>query len=1146
MALDGYISQVKTPDDKLYGINAHYLVDSVAPSTYKLRYINSNDNTTWTTSTLAATDSIAVIRANVTDAWTTGHIVTFNVKSVGTPFQIGVHDSNELYLYKRYRTASSPETWSGWTKMNAGYADSAGTATSATTATNANNVYHTLTNPTTETLYSIPFFSTSSSGNKAMLTNDGLSYRTLEGTTSATGFGLIQLGNAVSTGTAGNKIGYVRMYGAGSGFTQISTGATARRDVSFPDKGGTVAMTSDIPAVSGVYVPIIGKLSDGFNFTYTNIATYYSGGTTPTYVRITLPDIVKTNWIMLNMKIFVRSEYQKSSGGTILINCYHGNGDAAQPWSASSNAFCYGDLGPIYVYGANGNMLYISGIGNYTTVTIEKMIVGDTARSFDLSGTTIDYVTSLPDTRQTFTMKHTSSSVSIGAIQTGSSKVAKISLSTLMTWLITTKNYIPNDKYCSVTLFTSWAYADNDVLQFTVDGTNYEMKLAGVVIEFFGKTTGYDSGMFRLRIHNAPAQDNWTVASGYTKFPTSYIAEYTCNGSSYAPVWKMITYSDKKVTQTADNSSNSDNYELLISNSANNTTETTGVRKSSRLRFNPSTGRVIMHGPLIIRATDGAGSYDEGIRINAGKTGYSSLSFGGGQDTISGTADGQFWVGTNSTNASYKRKLYIAHAGSTNSGTYFYVSSASQVSPALKLGTSGAVANGDGDAVSGGVVYTALSSYLPLSGGRMTGIIKRQAGGNWVSARDFVIVYSNPDSATGNTWYPFGGGKSKTGFWSIGVLGSGDALYFSWSSDTNYSSSTNETSNWYISTSGAFSGTATNVTGTVAIANGGTGATTRLNALKNLTNENVGTNAQYFLTITDSWGKGGFTSIADARAVLGLNTGTTNKLAYYSGANAISSTPQVGYYEIDSTASTPVSRKILDIRGAGVGNTAAQLISGTVGLLTYGDGGPQINFGCGASISTSSSQEGALIFTDHDLAAAGVSWHFVSNQTDWNVISKRFHARNSISIGTNLPNTSYNLYVNGTTNITGNTTIGGTLQTNITSATAGVNANTANSSTAGGLSLYSTNPDQYGIIFRGTSQKGKHGYVTSDWATYFTMNNSDSRGWIFNKQSNVASISGAGNAVFNGSVTVGGNAENTSGCRLTYNSTTQSLDFVFA
>ena len=71
---------------------------------------------------------------------------------------------------------------------------------------------------------------------------------------------------------------------------------------------------------------------------------------------------------------------------------------------------------------------------------------------------------------------------------------------------------------------------------------------------------------------------------------------------------------------------------------------------------------------------------------------------------------------------------------------------------------------------------------------------------------------------------------------------------------------------------GNCSGTSANVTGTVAIANGGTGATTRLNAVKALTNENVGTAATYFLGITNSWGKAGYISVADARTVLGIPT----------------------------------------------------------------------------------------------------------------------------------------------------------------------------------------------------------------------------------------------------------------------------------
>lgn len=64
--------------------------------------------------------------------------------------------------------------------------------------------------------------------------------------------------------------------------------------------------------------------------------------------------------------------------------------------------------------------------------------------------------------------------------------------------------------------------------------------------------------------------------------------------------------------------------------------------------------------------------------------------------------------------------------------------------------------------------------------------------------------------------------------------------------------------------------------------------------------------------------------------------------------------------------------------------------------MTFGDPGPQITFD--TSATPGGSQAGALLFTDHDTAGSGASFHFLSNQTDWTVVSKRFHARTSISV----------------------------------------------------------------------------------------------------------------------------------------------------
>ncbi len=127
----------------------------------------------------------------------------------------------------------------------------------------------------------------------------------------------------------------------------------------------------------------------------------------------------------------------------------------------------------------------------------------------------------------------------------------------------------------------------------------------------------------------------------------------------------------------------------------------------------------------------------------------------------------------------------------------------------------------------------------------------------------------------------------------------------------------------------------------------------------------------------------------------------------------------------------------------------------------------------------------------------------------------------------------------------------GALQAKTVSASSGVNANTGNSGTAGGLSLYGTEPSNYGIIARqtgsSTGQLIKHGYVQGDFAIGINCTGATNRGFIFRQAgNNVASISGEGKAVFNGSVTVGGNNTNTSGCKMEYNSTTESLDFIFA
>ena len=75
-----------------------------------------------------------------------------------------------------------------------------------------------------------------------------------------------------------------------------------------------------------------------------------------------------------------------------------------------------------------------------------------------------------------------------------------------------------------------------------------------------------------------------------------------------------------------------------------------------------------------------------------------------------------------------------------------------------------------------------------------------------------------------------------------------------------------------------------------------------------------------------------------------------------------------------------------------------------------------------------------------------------------------------------------------------------------------------------GISLYGGEGDahtpQYGLMFAKTANFGCYGQVTGDWATYFTMDGNDDRGWIFRLGSNnVASI--GSNGIFDGKAYVG-------------------------
>lgn len=85
------------------------------------RYVRYYAVTTLDCNNLAV--GLTAARVSATNAAHTNHSVYLYILDIGTPFQIQIPDSNVPYIYKRYYSSGK---WSGWFKLNAGYADSAG------------------------------------------------------------------------------------------------------------------------------------------------------------------------------------------------------------------------------------------------------------------------------------------------------------------------------------------------------------------------------------------------------------------------------------------------------------------------------------------------------------------------------------------------------------------------------------------------------------------------------------------------------------------------------------------------------------------------------------------------------------------------------------------------------------------------------------------------------------------------------------------------------------------------------------------------------------------------------------------------------------------------------------------------------------
>ena len=87
-------------------------------------------------------------------------------------------------------------------------------------------------------------------------------------------------------------------------------------------------------------------------------------------------------------------------------------------------------------------------------------------------------------------------------------------------------------------------------------------------------------------------------------------------------------------------------------------------------------------------------------------------------------------------------------------------------------------------------------SYLPLSGGTMSGRILRGAGGSWISARNNVVAFGT--TANSLLYNPVVGQKTSKGAWTVGNLAGDERLVFSYDTDTNFDAGNNSSNTTYL------------------------------------------------------------------------------------------------------------------------------------------------------------------------------------------------------------------------------------------------------------------------------------------------------------------------------------------------------------
>ena len=196
------------------------------------------------------------------------------------------------------------------------------------------------------------------------------------------------------------------------------------------------------------------------------------------------------------------------------------------------------------------------------------------------------------------------------------------------------------------------------------------------------------------------------------------------------------------------------------------------------------------NGNTHINVTDD-NTFRTGVTIK-GSGATSVTSDASGNITISST-DNNTWRGiqNNLTSTATDQSLSAAQGKVLNDKFGSYVPTSRTVNGKALTGN---ISLSYGDV--GAAASNHSHSYLPLSGGTMSGRILRGSGGSWISARNNAIAFGTTSNK--DAYNPVVGQKTLKGAWTIGNLYGDERLAFSYDTDTDFNANTNQSTVVYM------------------------------------------------------------------------------------------------------------------------------------------------------------------------------------------------------------------------------------------------------------------------------------------------------------------------------------------------------------